>query len=112
MPEFVSCVIAAAQNRVDLNLSQIAVLGACAGPRRPDLKSRELHAVATYLKMSKPAVVRAVDKLGDLGLRKRLKHEADARRCILTVTDAGDEVLAALKAGERPGNPNVLMRAA
>ena len=48
-----------------------------------------VRGLATRLKMSKPAVTRALDRLSALGFIKRMRDKSDRRSVIITRTVAG-----------------------
>lgn len=71
----------------DLTVRQLAVLqGSSAAPAT-------VRGLAAVMKVNKPAVTRAVDKLVDLGLMNRKRDPADARSVFLSLTKKGDRLV-------------------
>lgn len=53
--------------------------------------------LAKELKVSKPVITRAVNSLEKLGLVKRVRIESDKRCCLVSATDAGHALRAAME---------------
>jgi len=70
----------------DLTLRQITILLVCEASQE---KSLTVRAVAKHLRIGKPAVTRAVDRLEKLQLLRRVPDPADKRSVLLAVTVAG-----------------------
>lgn len=81
-----------AVRQLDLSCRQIAVLFEC---REHSGLSIRHH--ASRLKLSKPAVTRAIDKMEGMGLVSRKVDPHDRRSCILGLTAPGNKLLAELE---------------
>ena len=76
----------------DLSQRQLAVLLDAA--RQPE--PRTVRGLAAALNVSKPAITRALDRLEELALARRLPDPKDRRSLLVGVTRAGREYLARL----------------
>jgi len=76
-------------DKVDLTLRQMALLLSVYVTPSP----HTVRGLATALNISKPAVTRALDKLGDLGLIKRKRDAADKRNVLIQRTVRGSVYL-------------------
>lgn len=74
----------------DLSLPMMAVLGLLV--RRGEMTVGELAAAE---RIQPPTMTRKVNHLEELGLLARRPHETDGRQVVVTVTDAGREVVLA-----------------
>jgi len=71
----------------DLTVRQLAVLqGSRAAPAT-------VRGLAAVMKVNKPAVTRAADKLVDRGLINRNRDPSDARSVLLSLTKKGDKLI-------------------
>lgn len=73
----------------DLSARQMAVLLTVYLTPAP----HTVRGLAATLKISKPAITRALDRLGDYGLLKREVDEADRRSVLVQRTEAGQAFL-------------------
>lgn len=76
----------------DLSQRQLAVLLDAA--RQPE--PRTVRGLAAALNVSKPAITRALDRLEELALARRIPDPQDGRSVLVSVTRAGREHLARL----------------
>lgn len=100
MADFARTIINMVQAQQDLTARQIAVLLILHKERKTE-KRRYTKALAELLRLNKPSVTRAVDKLTDQvkPLVERSTPDSDRRQCIVTLTDAGMAYVARIQAG-------------
>jgi DNA-binding MarR family transcriptional regulator len=89
MRRFLQSVLEVAAYERELTFRQVAVLGLCVEVAQP--VERQIHAIASYLAVSRPVVSRAADVLEEAGLVKRGVLDSDKRTCVLTVTRDGQK---------------------
>ena len=77
----------------ELSPSQMSVLGTLRtnGPQTPS-------AIAAYERVQPPSITRTINCLADDGYVVRSAHPEDGRQVIVTISDKGEEVLAAERA--------------
>jgi DNA-binding MarR family transcriptional regulator len=73
----------------DLSSRQLAVFLIC----YLDDNLQTVRGLAATLNVSKPAITRALDRLGELGLARRQIDRADRRSVLVRRTDAGEQLL-------------------
>lgn len=84
----------------DLTMRQYAVLITLAAQKKAE--NREVRSIAAALQISKPAVSRSVDKLGDLNLIVRKAPRGDKRIPHVDITEEGTALIAHVRAGAKP----------
>lgn len=57
-----------------------------------DAAKLDFSALATLSGLSKPVVGRGLDRLGSLGLTRRIRNQRDHNRVFLSLTDKGKEL--------------------
>lgn len=77
----------------DLTANQLSVLGALRtkGPLSPS-------AIAAHERVQPPSITRTINCLDEAGLVTRDQHPDDGRQIIVSISDKGEEVLAAERA--------------
>lgn len=101
MSDFAKTTIAMVRANQDLTQRQIAILLMCHKERRTD-KNRYTKALAQALRLNKPSVTRAVDKLVALDgvpLVERSTPSSDRRQCVVSLTNAGLAFVTRMNAG-------------
>lgn len=76
----------------ELTMRQVGVLTSIRLGHAPE----GVKSLAKYLKINKPAVTRALDRLTSLGLVERLSHETDRRMITVALTGDGLKFLKTL----------------
>jgi DNA-binding MarR family transcriptional regulator len=77
----------------DLSARQLAVFLTCYLDDGP----HTVRGLAGYLRVSKPAITRALDRLGELDLARRRVDPQDRRSVLVQRTQAGQALLAKLR---------------
>lgn len=85
---FATRAVARADIDATLTLRQIAILTTLRMRACPD----GVKALAEYLRVAKPVVTRALDRLGELGLAERQVNEVDRRTIHLSLTARGEQL--------------------
>ena len=82
-----------ASDTADLTSRQSAILMTCFLEARP----QTVRGLSFLLRISKPAVSRALDRLSDLGMARRLPDAADGRSVLVEITRRGRDHLEFVK---------------
>lgn len=106
MPEFASTIHSLCRAGTDYSVRQLSVALLC-HEHRDDSAMRGVKPIAAAMKVSKPAVTRAMDRLAEEGLGSRKVDPLDRRLIIFTLTAKGREFVAPLvvdaeKKGRKP----------
>ena len=97
MSDFADATLSLCRSGTDFTCRQFGILILC--QRRagaPD--DRQVQALATELSIPKASVTRAVDRLSEKGLVRRVVPATDRRRCIIEITPAGRRFMESLAA--------------
>lgn len=87
------------KNSPDVTIRQMAIMLNCYAAQQPCT----VRGMADTLKVSKPSVTRAFQRLETLGLLKRQKDPADARSVLAMRTKKGEKMIASIdKIGAPP----------
>ena len=81
----------------DLSARQLVVLLLIAGHKDMRVEATSVRRLSEKMKVHKPAVTRAFDRLVDLGLIVRKKHSHDGRIVEAVITNAGTAFVQALQ---------------
>lgn len=91
---FFTTALAIVREGADLSLRQVALLHLVAVNPGRSVKDH-----ADHMAVAKPAVTRAVDRLTALGYTKRPVAAADRRQVAITLTAAGEKLVARMRDG-------------
>ena len=97
MAEFGEITLNLCRNGVDLSTRQMALAHVCAVT--PAALDRQTNRLAILLKVNKPSITRAADRLEECGLLQRDRVESDRRLCVLTLTKKGHAFVKAMNEG-------------
>lgn len=108
--DFDRTILALCRAGQDLTSRQLGMLILCREAKRPE--ERQVNVIADNMRVSKPAITRAADRLEKDGFLTRAKLPGDKRTCVLTLTVLGVNYFADLMETARPLDPARRKRAA
>lgn len=97
MAEFSEVTYNLCKNQVDLSTRQMALALYCHDTGTKE--KRQVKEIAAWLRISKPAITRAADRLADCGMLQREGLPEDRRACVLTLTSRGMKFVKAMMDG-------------